>query len=79
MMYGMYTIFDRVAEEAMPPFTAKTDGLAIRIFLDVLSKSPHPKNDFLLYRIGEWDPETHTLTGNVRCQIPISDKEDVES
>lgn len=76
----MYTILDRVAEEAMPPFTAKTDGLAIRIFLDVLSRSPHhPKNDFALYRVGEWDPETLNLTGNVRVQIPISDKEDVES
>lgn len=50
-LYGLYVIYDTVAEDRGPIFEAKTVGVALRQFYELISKSTTP-NDFELIRIG---------------------------
>lgn len=51
----VYTIFDRVAEDAAPVFCARNDGVAIRAFRGAL-KDARP-DEFRLYCVGEFDTD----------------------
>lgn len=75
---GLYCIYDRVAEEAAPPFVARTDGVAIRQFMAALSQAPVSKDEFRLYKIGVWNPSTMNVDGIAPLDIPISSKAEVE-
>lgn len=56
MKTNMYTVFDRVAEEAGPVFEAVNDGVAIRQFRNLLKDVPsYQHGDFRIYRIGTFD------------------------
>lgn len=55
MKMGVYVIFDRIAEEAGPLFTAKSDAVAVRNYRISL-KEVQP-SEFRLYAIGEYDNE----------------------
>jgi len=70
--YGLYTVYDKVAEEAMPPFIARTDGQAQRVFMSMKIESP---NDYLLYQVGKWDPFEAEIIGVKKRVIPLN-KED---
>ncbi len=55
----MYVVFDRVAEEAGPIFTAKNDEVAQRQFGNMLSSEKVTTfQDFVLFKIGIYDSET---------------------
>lgn len=54
----IYTIFDRVAEQAGPLFEAPNDGVAMRAFRNTLERTPsYQLGDYRLYRLGTFDPE----------------------
>lgn len=57
MVNGIYTIYDKVAQEAGPLFLAKNDEVALRM----VNNSPELKAmnlaDFELYLIGTYDSE----------------------
>lgn len=61
MIQGIYAIKDRAADAFGRPFFCATDGVAIRSFMDEVSRKDadnqlyqHP-DDFDLYRLGAYD------------------------
>jgi len=68
MMY-VYSIKDSQANYYSSPWYARTDGEAIRAFTEhandkntQVGKNP---DDFVLFRIGKFDPNEGTLSGNI--------------
>lgn len=65
MKHGVYTVHDQKAMAFLSPFVAKTDGEAIRNFMDVCSDVNHifhrHAHDFHLYRIGSYEDLTAEL------------------
>lgn len=60
-MNGVYTIHDTAAKYYMPPFIASTDKEAERMFITALGpKFPH-RQDYVLYKIAEWDHQECNL------------------
>lgn len=67
MKKKLYVVFDKVAEEAMPIFEGKNDGVAWRKFADVRDKTEGIRiEDFDLYRVGSFDTETMVLEGDLK-------------
>lgn len=69
MMYGMYVIFDRVANEAGFPFDAKNDDVAKRRFEDIINRQIRPVktvsvDDYELHHVGQFDSEACSLIPN---------------
>lgn len=59
MVYGMYTVYDRAAEQAGPIFTAATDAVAARQYRHILDQVPaYDRDEYRLYKVGEWDDKT---------------------
>ncbi|AXL14697.1 nonstructural protein [Microviridae sp.] len=59
-MLGLYTIHDIKAKAYAAPFTAKSNGEAIRMLMDTVNDNKtiiarHP-GDFTLFKIGDFDP-----------------------
>jgi len=67
--YGLYTVWDKIAEEGCPPFMARTDGQAVRVFN---SMKIEDKDDYLLYRIGTYDPFSLEITHNDKSIVPYT-------
>lgn len=58
MIIGLYTVFDKIAEEAGPVFQGKNEGVAIRQTVALMLQNPHIYvPDYSLYKIAEWDTE----------------------
>ena len=64
MQYGLYTIYDKVAQETSNLFEAKSDAVASRIVRNLLSKVPSV-DDFKLLRVGYSD----RTTGKITCEV----------
>ena len=65
---GLYTIYDRVAEEAGPCFLAVNDAVAIRGYRQTLLASQVVAEDeYHLFRIGSYDSKTM----DVRPEKPV--------
>lgn len=60
MIYNVYTVYDNVAEEAGPPFTAVNDGIARRMFKN-MNIPESLKSDYKLVRIGFYDSKDMQL------------------
>lgn len=56
MQMRLYSVFDKVAEESGPIFTAINDGTAVRQFRN-LSRDipPYDKEAYVLYYLGSFD------------------------
>jgi len=61
MKYGIYTIYDKVAEISGPVFQAKNDSTAIRILADLVMRTDVVAEDYEMYRIGTFDDETREM------------------
>jgi len=65
MITKYYAVYDKKAEAFMNPFGSRTNGEAIRSFMDAVrdANSPFHKypEDFYLARIGEWNDATGKL------------------
>lgn len=63
MKVRMYTVYDKVAEEAGPLFTAKNDGVAARNFRNLLEQNQvQEKEEFKLLYMGEFDTSSCKAT-----------------
>jgi len=62
---NVYAIYDNKVQAHLTPFFARTNGEAIRMFAHAVNREDTDfnrwANDYCLYRIGEWDPETGHL------------------
>lgn len=65
MVLQLYAIYDLVAEDFGPPFTAKNDAVACRNFLRSMPKEVNVR-EFVLYKIGSYC----TVDGIVESQTP---------
>jgi hypothetical protein len=65
MIINGYTIYDRKALSYSPPFFVAADGMAVRMFSDLVGDpntqvGRHP-GDFVLYRCGGYDDSNGSL------------------
>ena len=71
---ALYTIMDRKAEMASPPFTAVNESVAVRNYLiSMKNVAPMFFNDFELLRVGTFDTKTATIKIEktpVRINVP---------
>lgn len=72
MVLKVFSIHDSKAEAFMAPFTATTNGMAIRMVMNLLSDpnsqaSKYP-GDFSLFMLGEFDDNT----GRLKVTTPSS-------
>ena len=61
MKIMLYTIWDRVAEEAGPIICAKNDAVAVRNFRNYTKDVR--EDEYRLYRVGEYDNEKVMIFG----------------
>lgn len=71
MVYRVYTIKDKVAEESGPPFIAVNDGVAKRNYKD-MGIPESLKDDYELYFIGYWDSIESSITPAI-CIVKVED------
>lgn len=64
MIQGLYTIFDRPAQQHSAPFIARNDAVALRQYSHYKGTiPPHvPPEDFVLIEIATMDDETGMIT-----------------
>jgi hypothetical protein len=90
MKVNVYTMYDEAAKAYTQPFFAQHDGLALRMFEDMVNSdkpnnvSEHP-DQFTLFSIGTWDDveakleqETVKSLGNGLQYKKLSEKESLE-
>lgn len=71
----LYTLYDKVAEEAGPLFQAKNDQVAARQSLSILAQVSDP-NDFDLLKVGEFATSGHIeIFGHAPVIIALPRKE----
>lgn len=72
----VYCVYDRVAQEGGPLFTAKNDGVAIRMYRRILStEKVENESDYMFYCLGEYDSEQPLILGD-RVPTMIDTSED---
>lgn len=60
---GLYAIYDKVAEESGPIFTAVNEGVATRQAVQILRPlPPHTRDDYCLMHVGHYDLKTCVIT-----------------
>lgn len=73
----MYTVYDKIAHDSCPPFTAKNDGVAARKFRELLVNAVTP-DDYELWRIAQFSSSDMTIETMKQIKISIEGVEDVE-
>lgn len=62
----VFSIYDSKAEAYTNPFVAKTRGLAVRMFQELVNQQGHQFNkfpaDYTLFAIGLWDESVGVVT-----------------
>jgi len=62
MVFELYSIKDRLAEEYGPIFQAKNKAIAERNFNNLVEEKKLDEDEFNLVKVGTFDNETGTLT-----------------
>lgn len=62
MLIQLYTIYDRIAEDAGPIFCAKNDGVANRQYQHLLNEYQTDPLHFKLHRLGSFNTSTMIIT-----------------
>lgn len=74
--YYLYSIRDEKAEEYSPPFIAKNDKMACRMYLLSVEKLSY-RDDLSLFKVGKWNPDGgYPVFGIMPEQIPIDKGDD---
>lgn len=82
MILKMFTVYDSKAEAYLPPFFMRSNGEAVRSFIqasnDQSSNFCKFPGDFTLFKVGEYDDQTcsiHVLQAieNLGCAIDFKD------
>jgi hypothetical protein len=77
--FGLYVIYDRVAEESAPPFMARTDGVAVRIYVSAVKSPEFNITDFWLYKVGTYNPDDMLINAYEKAvRVKVSDGQDTE-
>ena len=68
----LYSVYDVILEEFAPPFVAKNDKAACRMFLQAIRKMPSP-NDMSLWKVGCFysGDKDNVISGITPLQIPV--------
>jgi len=74
---GMYTIYDKTARESGPIFLAVNDGVALRQYRQLLSKTVDP-DEYDLYQVGLFDQYNMLVVGSIRLITIDFDSDAVE-
>ena len=62
---SMYTVFDNVAQESGPIFFANNDEHALRLFGQMIAKTPDVmSDDFSLYKLGIYNSSAHMIVSS---------------
>lgn len=61
MNTNLYTAFDTIAEIFNRPFVEVNDATAVRVFTQSLQQNPN-KNDYVLYKIGQYNDLNGVIT-----------------
>lgn len=74
----VYCIYDKVAKEAGPLFTAKNDDVAVRMYKQlIVSNKVENQSDYILQNLGDYDPDQPVLFGyKVPTLIDSSEDDD---
>lgn len=75
MLYNVYTVKDKLAEECGPPFIAVNDKVAIRQFKS-MGIPEALKNEYELLNIGYFDSIDVSITPNMVISLPITEGKD---
>lgn len=80
MKVSLYAVYDCVAEEYGPPWTAINDRVAGRQTRAILSTMPS-RSDYLLHKLGSYDTQTGQVKSHDSIVVPYVDEEvaDVEN
>jgi len=82
MTYGLYVIYDTVAEEASPPFSARNVAVAKRQFQQAMHSLPeYIVGDYQLLRVGTYMDSPVRLVGEyppVNVEFEVADVVDPE-
>lgn len=73
MVYNVYTVYDKTAEEAGPPFTAVNNSVAKRQYKQ-MGIPEALKDEYSLHLIGFYDSKEMTITPNSTI-IPVDTQE----
>lgn len=76
MIYKLYSIYDKDAQEYGPLFNAKNDVVASRYVQEMLKEVNHV-DSYALYCMGEYDTEYGITETNVSFILDCSDMVDV--
>lgn len=69
---GLYTVFDRVANEAGPIFAAKNDAVAVRAARNLMDQdSIVREEEYQLYKVGNYYPEEVRVEGMEKMRIDV--------
>ena len=68
MILNVYSVFDKVAEESGPPFTAVNDGIAKRSY-NQMGIPVALQNDYSLHRIRTYDTVTMEIVPEIIYSI----------
>lgn len=66
-MQGLYVVKDVPAQQFGPPMMARTEMVASRIFIQMISQGKLPQSDYELYSIGTYDEDT----GEAKTHAPV--------
>ncbi|WGL31368.1 nonstructural protein [Dipodfec virus UOA04_Rod_986] len=65
MVYGLYSIFDKVAGMYGNPFVQLNDNTAIRYFKSQMNQVQFEPTDFDLYKVGTFEPESGAVANTL--------------
>lgn len=68
MIYNVYVVKDKLAEEAGPPFVAVNNGVAIRQYKQ-MGIPESLKDEYSLHLIGFYDSKEMTITPNLIIDV----------
>lgn len=71
MIFNLYNVMDKVAEEYAPPFVAKNDAVALRQFNQMIKNLN--VNDYDLNFIGKYDTDTGLITVSLPEKLNASE------
>ena len=69
MKLSMYSIYDTIAEVFNKPFTSHNDADASRAFTQSLENNEATKEDYVLYRVADWNDATGEIIGCIPMKV----------
>lgn len=75
MVIQMFTIYDRLAEEYMPPFTAKNSAIAFSLLDKAVVDAKEDSTRFELFSLGEYDTDYGMIVSHKPEKVDAADED----